>query len=147
MATSRMIDEAMHKPGRPVGTQMAGASSFTVHRSPADEETAEFRAAGRTAVRLILGGHDCSDLPACPAHGQTLCGCNPCAHERHAADVEVLTEALQAIGVAGVNQVTHRACTSCGSPRPLSRFTRDSDTCKECQTARKNAEEATDHDA
>lgn len=140
MATSRMIDEAMQpKPGRPVGTQMAGASGFTVFRSPADEAAAELRKAGRTVLRLILGGHDCSDVPACPVHGQELCACNPCADERHAADTDELTEALQAIGVAEAGRTTHRTCASCSTPRPLSRFTRDSGICKECQTAAKRA--------
>lgn len=140
MATSRMIDEAMQpKPGRPVGTQMAGASGFTVFRSPADEAAAELRKAGRTVLRLILGGHDCSDVPACPVHGQELCGCNPCADERHAADTDELTEALQAIGVRDTARETRRTCDVCGNDRAISRYARNGTTCKDCLTAAKHA--------
>lgn len=142
MATSRMIDEAMHKPGRPVGTQMAGASSFTVHRPPADQATAELRAAGRTTFRLILGAHDCTDLPACPVHGQDPCGCNPCTHPDHAGDVELAALALEAIGVRDTQRAERRTCTGCGKDQAISRYARNSYVCKDCLAARKNAEEA-----
>jgi hypothetical protein len=135
-----MIDEAMQpKPGRPVGTQMAGASGFTVHRADADAEAAELRKAGRTAVRLALGGHDCTDLPACPVHGQELCGCNPCTHPSHDADAELLADALQAIGVRDTERDTRRTCDVCGKDQAISRYARHGTTCKDCLTAAKHA--------
>lgn len=142
MATSAMIEAAVRGPAKPVVGNMHHGAGSTLHRprSAAEAEETEQGKAARSILRMLLGRHDCPQLPAWAAHGREVCACNPCLDPAHVGDLAFADETLKAFGLKEEARATHRTCGVCGKSKAQSQFgsTRH-DTCKGCQVEAKHA--------
>lgn len=102
MATSKLIEQASHRPRGAVAPKIGSEDEVTLHmpRATREVEEAERGRAARTVVRMLLGRHACPRLPACEVHGRESCGCNPCHHPDHAEDAALAGEALESFGLS-----------------------------------------------
>lgn len=145
MATSNRIEYAARgpaKPGIPAAVHRAADAALYRPRSSGDAEAAEHRTTIRQVIRMALGRHDCARLPACPAHGQARCNCNPCRHPQHGNDMALAAATLRAFGLVDESRITHLMCGTCHKSKALSQFSATNQTCKGCLSSKKAAREA-----
>ena len=145
MATSKMIEAAARGPAKPgVSPTVQIAANAALHqpRGSAEVEEAERLTTIRQVIRMALGRHDCAKLPACPAHGQVQCECNPCRHPQHADDMALAAGTLRGLGLVDESRSTHLMCGTCHRSKAVSQFSARHQTCKSCLSSKKAAREA-----
>lgn len=142
MATSKMIEAAARGPAKPgvsAAVHRAADAALYRPRSSGDVEEAERLTTIRQVIRMALGRHDCARLPACPAHGQGRCKCNPCRHPRHGDDVALAAGTLRGLGLVDESRTTHLMCGTCHRSKAVSQFSGTNQTCKGCLSEKKAA--------
>lgn len=137
MATESMIAAACRNPTRAVGISNPDATLYRP-RGYEDVETEERARAGREVLRLVLAGHDCAALPACPKHGRDVCDCRLCLHPDHADDMALALEALETLGLKDADALTLQ-CSTCHLVKAVDRFPKGRETCKTCLYRRSKA--------
>ena len=145
MATSNMIEAAARGPAKPgvsAAVHRAADAALYRPRSSGDAEETERLTTIRQVIRMALGRHNCARLPACPAHGQDRCDCNPCRHPQHGDDMALAAGALRALGLADEARTTHLTCGTCHRSKAVSQFSARHQTCKSCLSEKKAAREA-----
>jgi hypothetical protein len=137
VATEAMIAAACRNPTRAVSISNPDATLYRP-RGYEDAEAEERAKAGRQVLRLVLAGHDCAALPACPDHGRDVCDCHPCLHPDHADDMALALEALETFGLKDADALTRR-CSTCHLVKNADRFPNGKETCKTCLYRRSKA--------